>query len=138
MIGRTRMDQHDIAEVLIRYASGIDRRDWSRFRTCFTDDVAASYDGIGSWAGVDEITDFMIDAHLGLGSTLHRITNIDIDIDGDTASSRAYVDAVILTLDGSTGVNTLGYYDDELVRTTDGWRIARRTFVAVRTDAIGG
>ena len=38
----------DIAEVLVRYATGIDRRDWTLFRTCFTDDCDADYGDIGT------------------------------------------------------------------------------------------
>jgi hypothetical protein len=33
--------------------------------------------------------------------------------------------------DGQTGFNPIGFYDDELVHTPDGWRIARRTFTMV-------
>jgi SnoaL-like domain len=46
----------DIADVLVRYASGIDRRDWALFRSCFTDDCMADYGDIGVWHGADEIT----------------------------------------------------------------------------------
>ena len=35
--------EQDIAEVIVRYATGIDTRDWDLFRTCFTDDVQADY-----------------------------------------------------------------------------------------------
>ena len=30
----------DVADLLVRYASGIDRRDWALLRSCFTDDCA--------------------------------------------------------------------------------------------------
>ena len=33
--------------------------------------------------------------------------------------------------DGQTGFNPVGWYDDVLVRTDDGWRIARRNFTMV-------
>ena len=33
-----REDRQDISELLVRYATGIDRRDWPLFRTVFTDD----------------------------------------------------------------------------------------------------
>jgi hypothetical protein len=37
-----------------------------------------------------------------------------------------YVDAVVMLADNNFGVNGVGYYDDEVVRTAAGWRIARR------------
>ena len=126
-----RVDQHDIADVLVRYATGIDRRDWALFRTCFTDDAIAEYDGIATWTDVDAITDFMTTAHASMGHTLHRLSNQAIIVDGDAATARCYVDAVLMAADGLSGINTFGFYDDDLVRTRDGWRIARRHFTMV-------
>lgn len=133
---RRRADRQDVAEVLVRYATGIDRRDWDLFRTCFTADVHADYQDIAVWVGVEEITAFMDAAHAGMGRTLHRITNIDVRLDGDRATARSYVDAVLMAADGGSGFNPVGFYDDELVRTADGWRIARRRFTMVRATAL--
>lgn len=126
-----RADEHDIAAVLVRYATGIDRRDWSRFRSCFTDDVVAEYEGIDTWRGVDAITSFMEMAHAGMGHTMHRLSNLAIEVAGDTAIARSYVDGILMAADGGSGLNPIGFYDDELVRTPDGWRIARRRFTPV-------
>lgn len=127
---------HEIQEVLVRYATGIDRRDWDLFRTCFTDDVVAAYDGVGEWHGVDEITAYMSAVHADLGHTLHRLSNMAVTVEGDTATARTYVDAVIMAADGASGVNPVGFYDDELVRSSDGWRIRRRTFTSVRFSGL--
>lgn len=134
-----RDDRQDIAEVLIRYATGIDRRDWALFRTVFTEDCELDYGQIGTWHGADAVVDFMASAHELAGHTLHRITNEVIHVDGDTASSRAYVDGLIMSADNSSGVNATGFYDDELVRTDTGWRIRRRRFttVLIRTVSAG-
>jgi 3-phenylpropionate/cinnamic acid dioxygenase small subunit len=129
-----RVARQDIADVLVRYATGIDRRDWPHFRTCFTDNCHADYGDVGVWDGVDAITQFMIDTHAGMGHTLHRITNVAVEVDGDEATARSYVDALLL-VDGQTAINAAGFYDDELVRTTEGWRIARRRFTTVRVVA---
>ena len=51
--------------------------------------------------------------------------------DGDTATARAYVDALIMAPDNASGVDAVGFYDDELVRTDTGWRIRRRRFTTV-------
>ncbi len=128
--------KQDIAEVLIRYATGIDRRDWELFRTCFADPCHLDYPGIGTWGSVDAITEFMASSHAGMGHTMHRISNIAIDVDGDTARARCYVDGVLMAPDGRSGLNPLGYYDDELVHTADGWRIARRHYTMVHFRSI--
>jgi 3-phenylpropionate/cinnamic acid dioxygenase small subunit len=131
-------DRQDISEVLLRYATGIDRRDWSLFRTVFTDDCELDYGEVGSWHGVDAVTEFMQQAHAIAGHTMHRLTNQVIAVDGDSAQSRTYVDALIMLPDNNSGVNAAGFYDDELVRTEQGWQIVRRRFTQVRVAALGG
>jgi hypothetical protein len=44
-----RDDRQDISELLVRYATGIDRRDWPLFRTVFTDNCELDYGEVGSW-----------------------------------------------------------------------------------------
>lgn len=134
-----REDRQDIRDVLIRYATGIDRRDWPLFRTVFTDDCELDYGEIGHWRGVDAVVEFMVAAHEMAGHTLHRITNQAVSVDGDAATAQAYVDALIMSQENTSGVNAAGFYDDELVRTDTGWRIQRRRFttVMVRTVAAG-
>jgi uncharacterized protein (TIGR02246 family) len=132
-----RDDRQDIADLLVRYATGIDRRDWPLFRTVFTDDCDLDYGEIGSWRGVDAVTEFMEQVHAMAGHTMHRLTNQAIALDGDKATARTYIDAVIMAGDNQGGVNALGFYDDEIVRGADGWRIARRRFTQVRVTAFG-
>jgi 3-phenylpropionate/cinnamic acid dioxygenase small subunit len=108
-------DRTEIEDLLVGYATAIDRRDWDLLRETFTTDCHLEYDPIGTWDGVEAVVDFMVAAHAGAGHTLHRISNRVIAVDGGRATSRTY-----------------GFYDDELVRTSDGWRIAVRRFTAVR------
>jgi 3-phenylpropionate/cinnamic acid dioxygenase small subunit len=124
----------DVAEVLIRYATGIDRRDWELFRTCFTADCVADYGDIGLWHGAEQITAWMRETHEQCGHTMHRITNIVVGggSDGTSATARSYVDALVLLPDNETGTRAEGHYDDELVVTAAGWQIARRRFTPVR------
>ena len=132
-----REDRQDISDLLVRYATGIDSRDWPLFRTVFTADCELDYGEIGNWHGVDEVTEFMDKTHEMAGHTLHRLSNQAITVDGDKASARTYVDAVIMFGDNQAGVNAWGFYDDEIVRATDGWRIARRRFTSVRVVTFG-
>lgn len=115
-------DRDDIIDVLVRYATGIDSRDWLLFRACFTDDARFDYGGIGTWDDPDAITEYMRRSHSG--PSLHRLSNFVIDI--DQAVSRAYVDAKVMGPRGLGVVNTFGWYDDRWRRTPDGWRITFR------------
>jgi 3-phenylpropionate/cinnamic acid dioxygenase small subunit len=130
--------RQDVTDVLVRYATGIDRRDWERFRSCFTDDCEADYGDIGVWHGADEITAFMQESHAQCGHTLHRITNEAVTPIADGVSARCYVDAIVLGADNTSGAHAIGYYDDELVDTDEGWKIARRRFTMVKLAMIDG
>lgn len=132
----THDDRLDIIDVLVRYATGIDRRDWPLFRTVFTDDCELDYGEIGKWNGVDAVTEFMDQSHAMAGHTMHRLSNYAIAVDGGTATARTYIDGLIMAQDNNSGVNAVGFYDDELVRTAAGWRIARRRFTPVRVIAV--
>jgi 3-phenylpropionate/cinnamic acid dioxygenase small subunit len=123
--------RQDIADLLVRYATGIDRRDWTLFRTCFTDDCDADYGDNGRWHGVDEITAWMEATHAVCGHTMHRITNQVVSQHDGRVTARTYVNAIVMGPDNRTGVEADGFYDDELVPTDDGWKIARRTFTMV-------
>ena len=132
---RERQARQDIADVLVRYASGIDRRDWQLFRSCFADQCEADYGDVGSWRSGDEIADFMKEMHEPLGPTLHRITNQVVELRGDDeATARSYVDALVMGPDNGPANRVDGYYDDELVRDAGGWRITRRRFTMIRLE----
>jgi ketosteroid isomerase-like protein len=129
-------DRDELVDLTVRYATAIDSRQYSLLTKVFTDDAQLNYGEIGQWTGGAEVAEFMEAAHVAATHTMHRMTNQVIEIDGDTATMRTYVDALILFEGG--GVNPIGYYDDHVVRTGDGWRIARRTFTSVRLVAVEG
>lgn len=126
-------DSDAIRALLVRYATAIDTRDWDLLRSCFTDDAVTDYGDIGRWTSVEGIAAFMQDSHAGLGATNHMISNIEVEVDGDEATARAYVHAVLATDgDPQSWIDSVGTYDDRLVRTPAGWRIAERTFRLTR------
>ena len=129
-----RSDHELITDVLVRYATGIDTKDWSLFRTCFTDDVHADYGpDVGVWNDVDEITEYMTVMHRDMLDTKHMLSNFAIEVDDDTASASTYVHAVlVVTDDPPLWFEPVGRYVDRLVRTPDGWRIRERTFHPTR------
>ncbi|TVV77180.1 nuclear transport factor 2 family protein [Sphingomonas solaris] len=123
------VDERAITTILIRYATGIDTRDWALFRTCFSEDFEADYGVFGKWRGPREITEYMRAAHLDMGRTLHRITNISIWRQADEVQARSYVDALLMPAKSGGPVNRgIGAYDDRFVRTSEGWQISRRMF----------
>jgi 3-phenylpropionate/cinnamic acid dioxygenase small subunit len=123
--------RQDVADVLIRYATGIDRRDWELFRSCFTEDCDVEYPDIGVWHSAEEITEWMRTVHDRCGHTLHRISNQVVSARDGGVAARSYVDGIVMFPDNQAGSRATGFYDDELIDTADGWKIARRRFTLV-------
>jgi hypothetical protein len=128
-------DNEQIAEVLIRYATGIDSKDWPLLRSCWTDEIDVDYQQLGRFTSADALTDVMRQLHENMGPTYHRMSNFVIAVDGDRATVRSYVQAVLMLQpdDSTNWVDALGHYDDVFVRTPDGWRISERVSRTART-----
>jgi 3-phenylpropionate/cinnamic acid dioxygenase small subunit len=122
-----------VTDLLIRYATGIDSRDWTLLRSCFTDDCEADYGDIGRWGSGDEITAWMAETHDPLGPTQHRISNVVLRHDGLALRSRCAVHAVVVLPDRSAAIHAYGFYDDAIVL-VDEPRIARRRFTQVTSE----
>lgn len=133
-------DKAQITEVLIRYATGIDFKDWVLFRTCWADEVDIDYGDLGRYTNADEFTALMEQVHGGMGQTYHRISNPAVEVDGNRATARSYVHAVLQAVPGDSNswIDALGHYDDELARTADGWRIVKRTTDIARVMSAAG
>jgi hypothetical protein len=135
-------DRAQIIDVLTRYATGIDSKNWPLLRSCWADEVDLDYGDVGTFTDPDILTDLFTQLHDPMGPTYHRLSNfvINIDEDGDTATARTYVHAVLMVTPGDNAawVEAIGHYDDELVRVADGWRIRRRVAHTPRILTGGG
>lgn len=132
-VALTTADLSEIAAVITRYATAIDRRDWRLLGSCFEKDCEGDYGAFGQWHSAAALVDFMRQAHAGVGPTLHRISNIVIESRDGAVYSRSYVDAVLMPGPGRPEAHQgIGYYDDTWQRDATGWRIQRRVFTMVR------
>ena len=52
-----------VTDVLYRYATGIDTKDWTLFHTCFAEKCDLDYGSIGYWKSADEVTEYMERVH---------------------------------------------------------------------------
>lgn len=125
--------QADVVDAVTRYATGLDTRDWDLFHSAFTDDAAIDYGPLmGSFTSAADFTAYMREAHAPAGLSVHRMTNVVVRVDGDTITARTYGDALLqYREDPSTYDHSAGYYDDVLVRTPNGLKIASRTTTTV-------
>jgi len=123
-------DRHAIEDVLIRYATALDSRDWSLLASCFTENGVTDYQELGGVnAGPDAIIATCHGALSGLDASQHLISNMVVELDGDRARAACYFQAqhVYAGADGGDNFLVGGTYRDRLIRTADGWRIEHRT-----------
>ena len=117
----------EIVELVYRYATSLDQRDFDMFRSIWTDDVRAEYDDVGSWEGLDAFAAFMEKIHARCGASLHRVTNPVVWEEGGRVRARSYVDAIVVVND-TDAMRAIGTYEDEVVPVDGSWRIAHRHF----------
>lgn len=95
-------DRQAITEQLYRYCRSMDRRDIALGHSVFHEDSHADY-GEGSYIGSGRgFIDHVAEVHSKhFDSHSHQITNVIINLDGDFASSEAYVTVALrFTRDG--------------------------------------
>src|SRR5260370_13153421 len=89
------LDRAEISDVQLRYATGLDSRDWPLFRSCFVNEVETDFTSVFGGAprkvSADKWTDAARRTISGLAATQHMITNHVITVNGDDATRVAYV-----------------------------------------------
>ena len=116
-------DKIEIGELLARYARGVDTRDWDLWKAVFTPDAILDYSSAGIPVGSRDDTAALFEAALeAVPMTMHFISNIEVEIDGDTATARAmfYNPMQLPGMEGQSYCG--GYYTHHLVRTAQGWK----------------
>jgi 3-phenylpropionate/cinnamic acid dioxygenase small subunit len=123
-------DRLEIEDLLTRYASALDARDWERFASCFLPDALLDYTSAGGIRGrLPEVRAWLEKVMAGFPAGQHLVVNREIELQGDTARCRSVFLNPMGVPDGSGGTRLFvdgGAYHDRLVRTPDGWRIAER------------
>jgi ketosteroid isomerase-like protein len=125
---RELQDRLDIAANLSRYTYGCDTRDFDLLASAFLPDAPIDYDSMPPHVkAFPQFSEFCRSVLNQLASTQHFVGNLDVTVDGDKAHCTSYVQATHVGHDGRMFVGA-GRYDDDLVRTPDGWKIAARVF----------
>lgn len=120
------LDREEIRDLVVRYAHAVDRRAWADVAACFLPDATADY---GWFAG--GIADVLAKIRAGLDgfdAAVHFVGNHLAEVRGDDATAETYALCVHRGAAGGVvrEVTVALRYLDRLVRTPDGWRIARR------------
>ena len=125
-------DKQEITEVIYRYCRGLDRMDADLVRSVWHPEGTADY-GPDMFRGTgDGFVDWVCAAHAGMERHSHQITNILIEVDGDSAASESYVTVALRTKPAagkSVEIVARGRYVDRWSRRDGRWAIDHRHFV---------
>lgn len=125
-------DVTEIIQVANRYCHAIDGHDWETLRSgVFLPDAVVEFrpgDPAHQRTDIDGIVDYIAAALTPLDSSQHLVGSHVVDVDGDRATCRCYLHGQHVRKAAAGGPHMIVAltYDDELVRTAAGWRIARR------------
>ena len=121
-------DRLEIQDLLVAYSTAIDNRRFDDLDQVFTEDAYIDYRAMG---GVDgrfpEVKAWLAQVLPNFPAYAHMLGNFDVRVTGDTASSRTLCFNPMVLGGEQQQVLFCGlWYDDEFVRTADGWRMTRR------------
>lgn len=129
-------DRSEIEDLQARYLFALDFGDPQAYASTFTEDGVLDY-GAGEIKGREAIADVVSDegapedstgdADLRPAAGRHNITNIVLEIDGDTAVGRAYwFHMGNDNADRAAQLNSFGHYEDELRKVDGEWLFSKR------------
>lgn len=125
---RDAVDREAIRCVLHRYSHGVDRADLETLKSVYWPDGT---DDHGTFNGnAWEFAEYLIPAISKMEMTLHTVSNINIELDGDKAKVEAYCVAYhrLGGEDGKTEMVVGGRYLDRFEKRDGEWRIAYRLY----------
>jgi hypothetical protein len=124
---QTLLDRQEIADVILRYARGIDRLDLDLVRSCYHDDA---YDDHGTFQGsADDFVRWCKGFLPRYVTTMHFMGNMLIEVEGAVARAETYAVAYHRKAheDGSGHDDVFGIrYVDRFEKRDGAWKIAHR------------
>ncbi|MGV0581024.1 nuclear transport factor 2 family protein [Mycolicibacterium elephantis] len=121
-------DRLEIQQLLIDYSTAIDQRKFDDLDRVFTPDAYIDYRAMGGIDGhYPQVKAWLAEVLPNFPAYAHLLGNFDVRIAGDTASSRTLCFNPMVMGGEQNQVLFCGlWYDDEFVRTPEGWRMSRR------------
>lgn len=130
-------DERAIERVLVTYATAIDSKRFELLDGVFLPTAMLDFHEVSGRVGTYlEVRPWLEKRMARFRALHHQLGNVAIEVMGDRATSRAYVRAMHVYADGTDErwFEIGGVYEDELVRTADGFRIERRVLRHVFTN----
>lgn len=130
-------DRQAVQDVMLRYAAGVDDRDFDLYRSCFADDVEVIGMGPEPVHGADAWLEFVRAALEQYGPTQHMLGPQLATIDGDSAETRNDVQALHTLKDGGGLFTLWATYRTRMRKQNGEWKIVRHELISRATERHG-
>ncbi len=120
------LDEAEIRRVMVRYARGVDRRDYDLLASVWAHDAYTEYPDAGRGiSGREAIMEWLKETLEQFQATMHFIGNQTVDLKGDKASVETYAVAYHRLGGGDRDWTIWVRYQTEFERRDGEWLIAR-------------
>ncbi len=128
---RELLDKQEIYEVLARYLRAADRGDADGIAACYLPGATEDHGGVFTGTAEEYVASITEVLTHPRGRTMHCMTNVLIDVDGDTASAESYVVtfSAVRTPDGRGSSFVGARLLDRMERRDGRWGIAHRSLL---------
>lgn len=132
-------DRAELIELISHYADIADLKEFTTLPgRVFTDTPTLDFESVTGMAPMtiplSDYVDALRASFAPFKATHHAITGHVVTLDGDTAKIHAHVRAEHWLPAGTGPWLVVGFYDNEAVRTPDGWRLDRVKLTAVHQE----
>lgn len=122
-------DEFAIQQLLSLYSDGCSRGDWDQVMATFLPDGVWEVPGLGARHEGHAV---IRKAMAGFVAQMDYFVQISapaiIEVDGDRATARSTIRECGKFRGRDEALEVMGFYADELVRSAEGWKFARRSF----------
>ncbi len=121
-------DERSILNTLNEFPRVVDRNEWDRIGEVFAEDLSFNYGDGREQQGLEALLTQFRSFHDRCSAMQHLIGSVQLEMSGDSAVTRAYVQARHQGKGdlATSFYDTHGEYSDRWVRRPEGWRIVRR------------
>lgn len=121
-------DDRTIMNTLAAFPRIVDGKQWSKIGEVFAADICFDYGDGGEKQGLSALLDQFKKFHERCSAMQHLLGSIQLEVEGDYAVTRAYVQARHQGINDKRSAifDTHGEYVDQWQRRAEGWRIVRR------------
>ena len=132
-------DRAELVELISHYADIADLKEFTTLPgRVFTDVLALDFESVTGLPAMTvplgDYVEVLRASFAPFKATHHAITGHVVDVDGDTAKIHAHVRAEHWLPDATGPWLVVGFYDNEAVRTPDGWRLNRVKLTAIHQE----